>query len=362
MKKTICLLLAIALLCTVCFVGCSDKTDPTQKEPTTNAPTTAAPATEPQEAKDWTRTGIFADENGNLLSVVYMAEADAPGWYVGAKLGENMYGRIVPQEGSTLHGNIVTEGEAGEFIVTVSEEGEDGLLLVVDGGETYHFTKYEMPQATIFVTINTEGSGWGMIAYAEGEEAPEIDPEYPYQSAQINLAEPAVYTLAAQPEEGSVFVKWTKDGEDYSTEPQITLELSESADLIAVFEEDPDWQSFVMNYVGEYQCGEAHASVECFGKEDVLITIDRANSESELVRWIILGRLDEETLTVSYSDSSKIVLTYNEAGEVTNEEIVYEDGTGTVTFHNDRTFTWHEDASETGEDLIFEWAPVSAEE
>ena len=355
MKKTICLLLVIAMICMTFFVGCSDPTDPTQKETST----AAAPTTEPAEGKDWTRTGIFADENGNLLSVTYMSEADEPGWYVGAMFGEATYGRIVAQEGNTLHGNIAPDYEEGEFIVTLSEEGEDGLLLIVDGGETYHFTKYEMPQATIFVTINTEG--FGMIAYAEGEEAPEIDPEYPDQSAQINLAESAVYTLAAEPEAGSVFVKWTKDGEDYSTEPQITLELSESADFIAVFEDDPDWQSFVMNYVGEYQCGEAHASVECFGKEDAWITIDRANSESELVRWVILGRLDEETLAIEYSGSSKLVLTYNEDGEVTNEEIVYEDGTGTVTFHNDGAFTWHEDASETGEDLIFELAPVSAE-
>ena len=148
-------------------------------------------------------------------------------------LGEDMYGNYVEPEGSTLHGNIVPDYEEGEFIVTVSEEGEDGVLLTVDGGESYHFKVMDIPEATIFVHVTTEGNG--MIAYKEGEEVPEIDPEYPYQSAQINLAEPAVYTLLAQAAEDWSFVKWTKDGADYSTEPQITLELSESTDLVAVF-------------------------------------------------------------------------------------------------------------------------------
>lgn len=363
MKKTICLLLTVALLCMTFLVACRDNTNPTQKETGTNpaqeVTTAAAPTTE--GVKEWTREGYFTDENGNLLTVTYMNDGDELGWYVGAMLGEVMYGRIVAQEGNTLHGNIVPDYEEGEFIVTLSEEGEDGLVLAVDGGETYHFTKYDMPQATIFVHVNTEGTGSGLIAYAEGEETPEIETDYPSQSAQINLAKPAVYTFAAQPEDGSLFVKWTKDGEDYSTEPIITLELSESADYIAVFEDDPDWQSFVMNFIGEYQCAEAHALVECFGKADALITIEWGSGETQTTRCTIIGRLDDETLAIEYSGSSKLILTCDENGDVTNEETVYEDGTGTVTFNNDGTFTWHEDASETGEDLIFEWAPVSAE-
>ena len=82
--------------------------------------------------------------------------------------------------------------------------------------------------------MNVEG--WGYIAYAEGEEAPALDPEFPAQSAYIGLAEPAVHTFLAEPEAGNIFVKWTKNGEDFSTEPQITLLLDESAEYIAVFE------------------------------------------------------------------------------------------------------------------------------
>ena len=149
---------------------------------------------------------------------------------------EDAWGGTVPLEGNTLHGTIPAGGSKDDLTVTVSEEGEDGLLLVVEGGETYHFTPMDIPDATIFVTINTEGFG-GMIDYAEGEKAPEIDPEMPFQSAQINLAEPATYTFIAAGEEGHAFVKWMKNGKDFSTEPVITVVLDETADFVAVFED-----------------------------------------------------------------------------------------------------------------------------
>ena len=76
------------------------------------------------------------------------------------------------------------------------------------------------------------------IAKAYVETAPELDPEEPYQSAQINLAEAETYTFAAAPEEGSAFVKWTKNGADFSTDPVITVLLDESADFIAVFRDE----------------------------------------------------------------------------------------------------------------------------
>ena len=230
-------------------------------------------------------------------------------------------------------------------------------MLQVEGGESYHFKPYDMPEATIFVTINTEGMG--MIEYAAGEEAPEIDPEWPYQSAQVNLAEPETYTFAAAPEAGNLFVKWTKDGQDFSTDPIIVVELDESADFVAVFEEDPDWQNPVMNFIGEYQCDRAHAHVECFGNDEAWITIEWGGSAEEQARWDIVGRLDTETLTIAYSNCTKSIVTYNSSGEVVGQEAEYDNGSGTVTFHDNGTFTWHDDLSETGTDMLFTWASVS---
>ena len=128
MKKAICLLFALTLLCTVFFTGCKNAAQEESEE-------TAAAPTETEAAKEWTREGYFTDEDGNFLSVTYMDDVEEPGWYVGAMLGEDMYGNLVQQEGGTLHGNIVPDYEEGEFLVTVSEEGEDGLLLTVDGGD-----------------------------------------------------------------------------------------------------------------------------------------------------------------------------------------------------------------------------------
>lgn len=315
----------------------------------------AAPA-EP-EIKDWSREGYYQDENENMLSVVWMEDVDVPGWYVGVMLGDVMTGCVIEQDGNDLHGDLNAWDESAEpFVVTLSEEGEDGLLLTVEGGESYHFTPMDLPEATIFITINVEG--WGNIDHAEGEEAPEIDPEYPFQSAQINLAEPATYTFVAWPKAGNVFVKWMKNGEDYSTEPQITLLLDETADYIAVFEEDPGWQNPVMNFIGEYQCDRAHALVECFDADEALITIDWAGSVAETAQWVILGRLDTDTLTITYSGSTKSIIVRDESGEIASQDVEYDDGTGTIVFHDDGTFTWHEEQADH-DDMVFEWLPVT---
>ena len=185
MKKLVVFTVLLALLCSL--AGCGGK-----QGDGSNAPA----------ASEWTREGYFSDENENMLSVTYMDDIDEPGWYVGCMLGEDLtedsWGGTLPQEGDTLHGALVSSGSKEDITVTVSEEGEDGLLLVVEGGDTYHFKVMDMPEASIFVTVNVVGMG--NFDYAEGEEAPEIDADYPYQSAQINLAEPATHTFVAWPD------------------------------------------------------------------------------------------------------------------------------------------------------------------
>ena len=352
MKKLICILICAAMLISLCACTVKKKTDTGE---------TPAPAPEGQEqteqpAAEWTREGYFIDENGNLLSVTRTEDGDEPGWYVGVAIGELMAGGTLEQEENTLSGSLSTEEEGAEPIaVTVSEEGEDGVLFTIEGGESYHFTP--MPEATIFVSINTEGWG-GMIEYAAGKEAPEIDPDWPYQSAQINLDKPEVYTFIAAPEAGSLFVKWTKDGKDFSTEPVITVMLEQSADFVAVFEEDPGWQNPVMNFVGEYQSGRAHALVECFGNDEAWITIEWGSSAWELAHWDIVGRLNLDTLSIKYSGATMQTVTYADNGEEKSRVTEYDNGTGTITFNDDGTFTWHEDQSAYGTDMVFEWVPV----
>lgn len=343
MKKLICLLLVLCLLPALAACGSS------------------APAPEPeQSAEGWSREGYYSDEDGRLLSVTWMEDIDEPGWYVGFMNGEDpiddSFGGILTPDGDSLYGSLASGGDRPDVTVRVSAEGEDGLLLAVEGGESYRFKPMELPEATIFVSINTEG--WGNIDWAVGENAPEIDPDYPYQSAQINLGEPAVHTFVAWPNAGSRFVKWTKNGEDFSTEPQISVLLDESADFVAVFEDDPDWQNPVMNFIGEYQCDRAHALVECFALDEARITISWGGSAWETAQWDIVGKLDPETLTIAYSGCAKRILTYGEDGELASDELVYGDGTGTIVFGEDGSFVWHEDQSDYGTDMKFEWVPV----
>ena len=338
MKKLISMILTVCML--FALAACGD----------------AKPA-EP-EIIEWTRQGTYEDESGNHL-IVNLSETEGyEGWAVSLMLDGEAIGWVIQQEGNALRGNLNGWDEnVDPFNVTITEEGKDGLMLEVEGGETYHFTPIDVPEAKITVTVNIEG--WGHIAYAEGEEGPEIDPEFPAQSAYIGLAEPAVHTFLAEPEAGNLFVKWTKNGKDFSTERQITLLLDESAEYVAVFEEDPNWQNPVMNFVGAYQCDRARATVECWGFDEAFVTIEWGSSAWELTRWIIVGKLDTDTLAISYSGASKVNLVYDEQGEIKSEESVYDDGTGSITFHDDGTFTWHEDQSETGEDLVFEWVPVT---
>ena len=60
-------------------------------------------------------------------------------WAVTAMMGDEFHGWFLKQEGESLHGNLDTEYDDydGDYIVTISEEGEDGLMMEVEGGEDF---------------------------------------------------------------------------------------------------------------------------------------------------------------------------------------------------------------------------------
>ena len=148
-----------------------------------------------------------------------------------------------------------------------------------------------------------------------------------------------------------------------ATDDQLALVLQRWQDAMqGTAPEEEDGQNPVMNFIGPYAADRANALVEAEGAADARITIEWGSSAWELARWEIVGTLDTDTLIVAYAGCTKTIVTYDDAGEVANEETVYEDGTGTVTFHDDGTFTWHEDQSEYGEDLTFAWSWAAPEE
>ena len=309
---------------------------------------------------EWTRLGNFEDENHNQLYVTYSSPDERTELYVGGMIDGRVFGNVVSQEGGVLLGDLAKEDEEGGFVVTLAEEGEDGLILTVEGGGTYHFRPWQAQQPAITVHIDTEGQG--QIAYADADTglAPEFDAEYPCTFAQLGLAGRSTFIFAAQADPGWRFVKWTKDGEDFSTEESVTVKLTEDADFTAVFTpEEGEGQNTVQDFAGEYQAGRAHAVVETEGENEARVTIEWGDSASSLVRWVMSGEFDAAGLTVDYDDCVKTYVTYNDGGGLAGEETLYENGSGRFSFSPDGTgFTWHEDQSDRGEDVEFERLPV----
>ena len=88
----------------------------------------------------------------------------------------------------------------------------------------------------VIATLMINTDGMGAVAYGlEGEEV-EFDEDFPKQNAMVNLTEPGTYVIKAKPDDGWKFVKWTKDGEDFSEEQDITVEVAENVEYVAVFE------------------------------------------------------------------------------------------------------------------------------
>jgi len=102
------------------------------------------------------------------------------------------------------------------------------------GGESADAAAEESYEVIATLQINTDGMG--TIAYGlEGEDV-EFNDEFPNQSTVVNLTEPGTYVIKAKPDDGWKFVKWTKDGADFSEEPDITVEVAEDVEYVAVFE------------------------------------------------------------------------------------------------------------------------------
>ena len=118
---------------------------------------------------------------------------------------------------------------------------------------------------------------------------------------------------------------------------------------------EEDGQNPVMNFVGPYASGRAHAMVEAEGSDRAKITIEWGDSANALVRWVMSGTLDPDTLTVEYYNCVRSYVTYKEDGSVESETAEYENGTGTIIFDGGSSFTWKGNQSEQ-ENLVFAWA------
>ena len=210
MKKVLSIMLCLAMV--LSFAACGEK-----------------------KAAEWTRVGSFSDGESAYVNIQKSEDSEHPGWLVSVMAEEGMHGWYIQQEGNELKGNLKadyeTDGE--DFIVTIAEEGEDGIKLTIDGGKSYSLKPYEIPQAKYAITINTRGEG--TIAYAQEGEELVFDEDFPATSAYIGVEDVEKITIAAKPAEGYKFWKWTKNGEDFSADTEVTFDITESAEYIAHF-------------------------------------------------------------------------------------------------------------------------------
>ncbi|MBQ7703386.1 MAG: PT domain-containing protein [Firmicutes bacterium] len=148
MKKILIIILALSLIFALCACGSSGQpTDEPANEPV-NEPAgepTTDPEPEPDPDFQWTREGFFEDGSGCYVSIAASEDPEFPGWYVTLDTGDIMMGGYIQQEGETLHGNIgfAYDMNLDEFIVTVHEDGDDGILLETEDGDTFRFTRIE---------------------------------------------------------------------------------------------------------------------------------------------------------------------------------------------------------------------------
>ena len=87
----------------------------------------------------------------------------------------------------------------------------------------------------VSVKVETE-SGGGQVAVSEDGETPEFSEGFPVQSVLTNVEKDSTIVIAAKAGDGAQFVKWLKNGEDFSTEELVEVTASQDTQYVAVFE------------------------------------------------------------------------------------------------------------------------------
>ncbi|MBO7709867.1 MAG: hypothetical protein J6S83_05330 [Lachnospiraceae bacterium] len=123
-------------------------------------------------------------------------------------------------------------------------------------------------------------------------------------------------------------------------------------------------QNPVMNFIGKYGAGRATILVEAEGSDRAKVMITWGSSAWEHSEWEMSGPFDDETLTITYDDCVKKNVSYEDDSEEGTEEIVYENGTGTITFSDGETLslTWKDDQEDIAGDTEFVWSFLPAED
>ena len=118
--------------------------------------------------------------------------------------------------------------------------------------------------------------------------------------------------------------------------------------------------NFVGTYIGTYPVDRATMLVEALGDNSAKITISWAGSAWNKAVWTMSGEcvLTEDSLLVSYQDSTCRNVEYNSDGTVESDTTEYTDGTGTLTFKGN-TVEWDDDSENAYGTMVFEYSSAS---
>lgn len=244
--------------------------------------------------------------------------------------------------------------------------GADGKEPLSPEETTSAETELQAPEVSEFVRLPITDAveimcQWEPVENADGYEVSEeskYKKEESYRDAQFTETEQCAYTTGGQDEfdfrvkvrafrgEGQerIYSQWSNivEGNTWDT-------AGSAAD---------DGQNPIMNFIGTYGVGRAGIDVQPSGKEGAKISIRWSGSAAEHSEWVMSGKLDTTALTVEYSDCVKKDVVYKEDGTVQSETVVYENGKGTIAFHDGTpiTLTWNDEQEHIADGTVFEYS------
>lgn len=147
----------------------------------------------------------------------------------------------------------------------------------------------------------------------------------------------------------------TASTEGYTTEEEgLTTASEATTDPLQLHQygENP-----VSDYVGAYTDENGNSCsllIQATDDEnDVYITIGYTKGEEYYI-WEMFGQIEENVVT--YKDAACYKMSPDANSDTgISEEVIYEDGTGTIEISEDRKITWKDDKENAGEGLVFAW-------
>ena len=123
-----------------------------------------------------------------------------------------------------------------------------------------------------------------------------------------------------------------------------------------------DGQNPVMNFIGRYGENRATIDVSCEGDIGAKFEVSWGASAAQTAKWEMSGIFDPNTLTVTYDNCTKKVVTFEDENSSGTETIEYKNGKGSFTFSNSGTLTWDDQEEHIADGTVFTYSSYTPEE